>query len=254
MLDTLFYQIILITVLSLSPMIFLLLFFISAPYGRHSRNGWGPTMPTRISWILMESPSVIGFAYFYWLGMNAWDWVPMLFFIMWQIHYLHRTVLFPFQIRAGKERPMAILIILMGFIFNLMNSFLNGTVLSHRGDFYSLSWLGDPRFLMGAALFIGGFVINRHADGILAHLRNPGELDYKIPQRGMFRWISSPNYFGEIVQWTGWAVATWSLAGLAFLLFTIANLAPRAWANHKWYHKQFEPYPSDRKALIPFLW
>ena len=36
---------------------------------------------------------------------------------------------------------------------------------------------------------------------------------------GVHRYVRHPNYLGEIVQWTGWAIMTWSLAGLAFALF-----------------------------------
>jgi len=73
------------------------------------------------------------------------------------------------------------------------------------------------------------------------------------PHRGLFRYVSSPNYLGEIVEWIGWGVATWSLPGAAFALWTIANLTPRALANHKWYKKTFPQYPSKRKALVPFI-
>jgi protein-S-isoprenylcysteine O-methyltransferase Ste14 len=70
----------------------------------------------------------------------------------------------------------------------------------------------------------------------------------------MYRWISCPNYFGEIVEWIGWAIATWSLAGLAFALWTAANLAPRAHSHHQWYRESFADYPQERKALVPRLW
>ena len=69
----------------------------------------------------------------------------------------------------------------------------------------------------------------------------------------MFRWVSSPNYLGEIIQWTGWAVMTWSLAGVAFALFTFCNLAPRAISNHRWYREYFAQYPAGRKVLFPGL-
>ena len=59
---------------------------------------------------------------------------------------------------------------------------------------------------------------------------------------------------GEIVEWVGWAIATWSLPGLAFAAWTIANLAPRARAHHIWYHERFPDYPADRRALLPGLW
>jgi hypothetical protein len=56
-----------------------------------------------------------------------------------------------------------------------------------------------------------------------------------------------------LIEWAGWAVATWSLAGLAFFLFTFANLVPRAVANHRWYRSTFVDYPRERRAVIPWL-
>jgi steroid 5-alpha reductase family enzyme len=99
-----------------------------------------------------------------------------------------------------------------------------------------------------------GYLINRQADHTLHNLREPGEAGYRIPEGGLYRWISCPNYLGEIVEWFGWAIATWSLPGLAFAVWATANLAPRAWANHRWYHEQFPDYPSGRRALVPGLW
>ena len=69
----------------------------------------------------------------------------------------------------------------------------------------------------------------------------------------LFRRVSCPNYLGEMIQWTGWAVATWSLAGLSFAVWTAANLVPRALAHHRWYREQFEEYPARRRAVLPFV-
>ncbi len=74
-----------------------------------------------------------------------------------------------------------------------------------------------------------------------------------FPHGGAFRWVSCPNYLGEIVEWIGWALATWSLAGTAFALYTMANLAPRAVAHHRWYRERFADYPPQRRALVPFV-
>jgi 3-oxo-5-alpha-steroid 4-dehydrogenase 1 len=60
-------------------------------------------------------------------------------------------------------------------------------------------------------------------------------------------------YLGEMLEWTGWALATWSPAGFAFALYTVANLAPRAVDHHAWYHQQFPEYPAKRRALIPYV-
>ena len=118
---------------------------------------------------------------------------------------------------------------------------------------YPVSWLGDPRFLAGAVLFAAGLALNISSDHTLRGLRRPGETGYRIPHGGAYRWVSSPNYLGEMVEWSGWALATWSLPGLAFALYTIANLAPRAMANHSWYQERFPEYPAERRALLPYV-
>ena len=97
-------------------------------------------------------------------------------------------------------------------------------------------------------------VINIHSDNILFSLRKKRKSGYKIPYGGLFKWISCPNYFGEIIEWVGWAIATWSLAGLSFAVWVIANLVPRSRSNHQWYIENFEKYPKDRKILIPKIW
>ena len=96
-------------------------------------------------------------------------------------------------------------------------------------------------------------IINIKSDDILFALRDDGSTGYKIPRGGLFEKVSCPNYLGEIIEWTGWAIATWSLAGATFAIWTVCNLAPRALAHHKWYKEEFEEYPEDRKALVPFL-
>ena len=79
-------------------------------------------------------------------------------------------------------------------------------------------------------------------------LRKGGKKGYFIPEGGMFRWISCPNFFGEILQWTGFAVMTWSPAALVFALWTFFNLVPRALSHHKWYKSTFPEYPPERKG------
>ena len=74
-----------------------------------------------------------------------------------------------------------------------------------------------------------------------------------VPQKGLFKYISCPNFFGEIVEWLGFAIMTWSPAGLAFFLWTFFNLVPRALSHHKWYKRTFKDYPSERKAVFPFI-
>ncbi|MEX2589838.1 MAG: hypothetical protein WD334_06510, partial [Chitinophagales bacterium] len=73
------------------------------------------------------------------------------------------------------------------------------------------------------------------------------------PNGGLFRYVSSPNLFGEIIEWTGWALMTWSMPTLSFAIWTWANLLPRALDHHRWYNSYFKEYPKERKAVIPFV-
>jgi steroid 5-alpha reductase family enzyme len=109
------------------------------------------------------------------------------------------------------------------------------------------------KFWIGFLLFISGFIINKTADEKLRKMRTESPSDYLIPSGWLFNYISSPHYFGEIIEWAGWAVMTWSVPGLAFSVFTFANLFPRAMASHIWYRKNFSDYPKNRKAIIPFI-
>ena len=97
-------------------------------------------------------------------------------------------------------------------------------------------------------------ILNVHSDNILLRLRKDETTQYGVPHGGAFRYVSCPNYLGEILEWTGWAIATWSLTGLSFAVFTFANLAPRAISHHQWYRKKFPNYPPNRRALIPGIW
>ena len=229
---------------------FLVLLVIDAPYGRHQRSGWGPTMPTRWAWVAMEAPALFLFVAFYLSGPRRWAHIPMVLLAMWLLHYGYRTLVYPFRISvAGKRTTVAV--VAMGMLFNSINAYLNGTQVSAIGD-YPTSWLTDPRFMIGVLLFFVGRRINVRADEKLMELRKQGG-GYKIPQGGLYRYISCPNYFGEIVEWIGWALATWSLAGASFAIFTAANLVPRALAHHRWYHEKFVAYPRARKAVLPFV-
>jgi protein-S-isoprenylcysteine O-methyltransferase Ste14 len=253
MTDSTIYNVLLIGVFAAVPFTVIPLLMTTAQYGRHNRSTTpGPKLPTRIAWVYMEAPSVFAFAYFYFRGVDAMNTVSLVLLAMWLGHYVQRTLIYPFQmrVRAGDTMPLAIAS--SGFAFNMVNSFLNATWISTYGG-YDSSWFSDPRFIIGVLVYMAGYAINRKSDTILRNLRAPGESGYKIPRGGMYRWVSSPNYFGELLIWTGWAIATWSLAGLSFMAYTSANLIPRALANHKWYLEKFDDYPPERKAVIPYV-
>lgn len=238
-------------VIATGAVVFVSLFFIVAPYGRHSRPGWGFMISNRLGWTLMESPSALGFAALYFAGRHALEPVPLVLAALWLLHYGHRTFLYPLRM-TRKQKHMPAAVSAMAVVFNVINAYLNARWLSELGA-YDVSWLFEPRFLVGVALFLFGMALNITSDNVLFRLRRPGDEGYRIPRGGAYRWVSAPNYLGELIEWGGFALATWSLSALAFFLFTFANLVPRALAHHRWYRAQFPDYPPERKALIPFL-
>ena len=82
-------------------------------------------------------------------------------------------------------------------VFNVVNGTLNGLGMS-MVDVDGF-WENGSTWI-GLALFISGALLNLSSDQILMDLRKPGETDYRIPRKGLFNWVSSPNYLGEIVE------------------------------------------------------
>lgn len=232
--------------------------FIDVPYGRKKDNVhwlWGPALPLRTSWMILEAPVFFSFGIFFFYGPHWTHIVPVIMFMLFQGHYFHRTFVYPRSLKAGSNaKGFRLSLLLAGMPLNILNGFLNGWFLSHYADhLYSISWLFDPRFLIGLALFIFGFTLAKQSEHILTGLRKPGENGYKIPLGGGFHYVSNPHYLGELIQWSGFAIACWSLPGLAFVCICLSNLLPRALHTHHWYHEKFPDYPKERKALIPFV-
>ncbi len=231
-------------VLLFAAIVFPVLFFITAPYGRHERPGWGPTLPAKLSWVVMESVSFFVFAALWVMNPQFGTPVVMLLGAAWLVHYGQRTFVFSLLMRDAKRQPL--LTMSMAIVFNAFNAGGNALSLNDRAI--------DLPLVGGLVIFLAGMLVNLHADHVLRSLRKPGESGYKIPHGGLYAVVSSPNYLGEILEWVGFAIAAQTLAGWAFAAFTFANLAPRALSNHRWYRQKFADYPSQRRALIPFLW
>lgn len=245
------FEYLIYTWIGIAIITFFSLFFLSAPYGRHKRKGWGKTIDNRLGWILMEIVSPLTFAYFFLNGSSEKLMIMWIFLSCWVFHYTNRSLVFPLRLKT-KGKKMPLMIMFSAIFFNAMNGYINGYYLGNMGV-YTNSWIYDWRFVLGTSLFTIGWIINVWSDEILLHLRKPHEKGYKIPKGGFYRYISCPNYFGEMIEWLGFAIMTWNLASLSFALWTIANLAPRAFSNHKWYKNKFPNYPKNRKALVPFI-
>ncbi|CAG0920357.1 unnamed protein product [Notodromas monacha] len=220
------------------------------PYGRYSTKGYGFFVPVKLAWVVQESP-----AFFIPLALRlmkgiAWissDCVLLLF----MLHYFQRSFVYPVLITAGKPSPLSVVI--SAFTFCAFNGYLQARYLLNEVSYE------DPRltslsYLCGFVIFILGMAINLHSDHVLRSLRkNDSEGGYKIPYGGLFQFVSAANYFGEIVEWWGYALAMSGLPGCAFAFFTTCMLTKRGLDHHQFYLEKIPNYPRDRKAVIPFI-
>lgn len=229
---------------------------ISAGYGMMYNSKWGPTLNNRLGWVLMETPSFICMLLLWILSPRAADPAPAVMASLFLLHYFQRSFIFPLLIRGKSRMPLAI--ILMGILFNVVNCYMIGGWIFYvaPASMYPASWLCSPLFILGTLIFFAGMAINLRADYIIRHLRKPGDTRHYIPRGGMYRYVTSANYFGELTEWAGFAILTWSLGSLAFLIWTFANLAPRAKTLRKRYISEFgDEYKSlNRRYIIPFIY
>ncbi len=231
--------------------------FMQSPYGRFGATARGVNLNPRLGWWLMEIPATVVFAVFYLTGPCRLNATPLVLAAIWLMHYGNRGWFFPLSIRQvpGKRSSFNISVLVLGMAVTSMHGYLNGAFFSHDYKHqYGTGWLTDPRFLVGVIVYLCGFILLVSSESIVRNLRdkqNPGATEYKVPYGGGFRFVTSPAYLGELVAWAGFALLTWSLAGVVIFLITAGNLVPRAFATHKWYREKFPDYPAERKALIP---
>jgi 3-oxo-5-alpha-steroid 4-dehydrogenase 1 len=267
---------------------------VRAPYGRYVTNGgnsWSlglPLVPATAAWVLQECPSFI--AAFYCTSshfaspspfMNGSLTTNVFLITLYLGHYFYRAFVFPFRIVGGKPTPSGIMA--MAFIFCVFNGWLQSRWLAAHADFGSAtSFVMSPRVIVGVCVWATGLFINLDADATLRSLRKPGETGYKIPYGGAFALVSGANFFGEIVEWTGFAIAASAATGpdltgstipwlaalartpgvsyflnppIAFAIFTLCNIGPRGAQHHASYLEIFgKDYPRNRAAVIPFIW
>lgn len=238
----------------IAVVVFIALYFVKAGYGMFRDNRWGLAINNKVAWVLMEAPVFIVMCILWWNSARRFEMVPLICFLLFQLHYFQRSFVFPFLMK-GKSR-MPIVIMLMGITFNVLNGFMQGEWLFYLSPegLYSTAWLTTPQFIIGVALFFIGMAINLHSDNVIRHLRKPGDTRHYLPAKGMYRYVTSANYFGEIVEWTGFAILTWSAAGVVFVWWTFANLVPRANAIYHRYQVEFGDAMGNRKRIFPFIY
>ena len=267
---------------------------LAAPYGRYTQHAtfgwnWGADIPPQVAWSVQECPSMLVPLYYYYYfcdgnttrtSVTNTNTVLLWYFIF---HYFHRTIIYPCRIRHGK--PTKVGVVVLAFCFTSINGYIQGRSLtlpppSNTNE--QNHTLQSPHFMIGSLLFWWGLYINWSSDTILRNLRTAtatttttkdgnninigstgspssatttGDGRYQIPYGGWFVYVSCANYFGEILEWIGFAIACQgSIPATCFAINTILALVPRAYRHHHWYLTKFEQYQElKRTAIIPLI-
>ena len=250
------YNTFLVVMAAVALVVFVALYFVEAGYGYLFNRKFGFPVPNRIAWVLMECPVFIVMFILWWMSDYAIEAAPFTLFIIFQTHYFQRSFIFPMLIRGNSKMPVGIM--LMGMVFNTLNAIMQGGWIFYYAPEmgYYNDWMSKPYIYIGVAVFAFGMITNIHSDYVIRNLRKPGDTKHYIPKGGMFKYVSSANYFGEFMEWVGFAIASWSWAGVIFALWTFANLGPRSASLYKRYEKEFgEEFTSlKRKRIIPFIY
>ncbi len=236
--------------------VFVCLYFVDAGYGKFRSDKWGYSINNKLGWFIMEFPALIpvGYAVIFILdcNINNLPSIPLMYYIL---HYIYRSLIFPFLLKGKSQMPLAIA--LMGSTFNLVNS----TLISFYTVYLPLTkpataGLHNPWiYMLGFFLMIYGFNIHRKADHTIRNLRKPGDTKHYLPTGGLFNYVTSANYLGELVEWIGFALMVNNPAGWMFVWWTAANLVPRAHAINKKYRAEFgDEAVGKRKRIIPFIY
>ena len=248
------YHLILWIMAAIGLFVFVALYFVDAGYGKFRSKKWGYSIDNKIGWVLMEAPALVPIAYT--LAALFPGNLVILFMSLYALHYVYRSFIFPSLLKGKSRMPLAI--IAMGAMFNTMNSSLLCTslVLFPKDTYtcigqYAQHWY----FWLGLVLFFLGMYTHMKADHTIRNLRKPGDTNHYLPKGGMFDYVTSANYFGELLEWTGFAIILNNPAAWLFVWWTAANLVPRAHSINKKYRAEFgNEQVGNRKRVIPFVY
>jgi len=240
----------------LAVVVFVSLYFVTAGYGQFRTRQWGWSINNKLAWMLMELPVFLVMLAVWWASPLKWHLPQLVLFGLFELHYFQRSLVFPFLLKGQSRMP--VIIMLMGVMFNVINGVIQGGGLYwfpnpdfEEGACYLLRW----NAIAGILLFLVGMAVNLHSDHVIRHLRKPGDTRHYLPQKGMYRYVTSANYLGEIMEWTGFALAAATPAAWVFPIWTAANLVPRAHAIYNRYREEFgREALADRKRIIPFIY
>lgn len=236
--------------------VFIALYFVKAGYGMFRTRAWGVSINNKWAWVLMEAPVFFVVLALWMRSDTGWAVPQSVFLLLFLLHYFQRSFVFPLLMKGKSRMPVAIMV--MGILFNVLNGLMQaGGICYFPATDYGTGWryFLAPAAVAGIGCFVAGMGINWHSDHVIRHLRRPGDTKHYLPEKGLYRHVTSANYFGELLEWAGFALLTASPAAWVFVWWTFANLVPRAAAIHRHYREEFgDRAVGKRKRIIPYIY
>jgi len=196
-------------------------------YGRLSRSFSKVQFDPKLAWFLFEVPNLLWALYFL-VFKNASVSLGLLLFV---VHYFNRDILYPLSLKTTTKVPLEIVISCI--VFTFANGYLQ--------CFGSQKPSSPNRLLqiVGILVFGVGIWINIKSDKMLQQAKErsastdpTGKNKYVVVRGFLFDLVSSPNYFGEIIEWFGYWMVCQHAEALLFALSTLDILTPGAIKRH----------------------
>ena len=118
------FNIFLIVMAVLAAGVYVALNFFEAGYGYLFNPKYGPPIPNKAGWIMMESPVFVAMCVLWLMSGRTWEAGPLALFVLFQAHYLQRAFIFPLLLRGESKMPLGIVV--MGMAFNTLNALMQG--------------------------------------------------------------------------------------------------------------------------------
>ena len=109
--------------------------------------------------------------------------------------------------------------------------------------------------LIAIGIFFLGWKHQLEAHKIFASMKRKSPESHSVPHGDWFKYVSCPHYLAEILIYLSLLMILGFKHKTACLIFAwvLTNQIIAGLMSHMWYRKKFKNYPTNRKAVIPFL-
>lgn len=239
----------------------------NAGYSKFADKSKGFKLPSRVAMVQLYSPALLVSLRYLWrsqdataLAMNGREGVTA---ALLSFHFGKRVLESLFLHRYSGTMDGDVLIPIS--IFYALTAAIIAQQQTSIGAYEDST---GSRIMLGFGLVCSavGQLGNFYHHWLLAKLRRPakakengqGDTDgqtkaYVVPQGGLFKYVTMPHYFFELVAWFGLACATQHFNAFVTFGHMSAYLAGRSVATTRWYRKKMPDYPPERKHLVPLI-